>query len=100
MRLITIGALGLALLAAGCEPSVSPANYPLPPELADCKPFDLSNGIDSITVVRCPNSTTSTTFRQGKHDETSVVVDGQPGGQSDSAPHSTRDALPGGQPGS
>ena len=77
MRVLTICALGLALLATGCERSIEVADYPLPQELSDCKLFRLSDGHGSdITVARCPNSTTSTTFRQGKHDESAIVVDG------------------------
>lgn len=77
MRVITICALGLALLATGCERSVSVADYPLPPELSDCNLFKLADGNGSeITVARCPNSTTSTTFREGKHNESAIVVDG------------------------
>jgi len=85
--------LGLAVLVAGCQPSVTTADFPLPAELQDCKLFELSDGINSITVVRCPNSTTSTTYREGKSDHTSVVVDGgaEPSGN---AGYATRDALP------
>jgi hypothetical protein len=96
MRIITLCALGFALLAAGCQPSVTVPDYPLPTELSDCKLFKLSNGIDDITVARCPNSTTSTTFREGKHDETAVVVDGV---APDSPSPESRDALPAGTSG-
>ena len=90
MRFVLLCTLGLAVLTTGCQPSVETANYPLPAELQDCKLFKLSDGIHSITVVRCPNSTTSTTYREGKSDRTSVVVDG--GAQS--GEYATRDALP------
>ncbi|MEX3983841.1 hypothetical protein AB4Y45_33185 [Paraburkholderia sp. EG287A] len=106
MRVLTICALGLALLATGCERSVEVADYPLPQELSDCSLFRLQDGHGSeITVARCPNSTTSTTFREGKHDETSVIVDGpepralrarRERGERPSYPQEepTRDALP------
>ena len=93
MRFLLPCALCLAVLAAGCQPSVETAKYPLPAELQDCKLFKLSDGLNSITVVRCPNSTTSTNYREGKSDRTSVVVDGgaEPSGN---AGYTTRDALP------
>nr|WP_200563205.1 hypothetical protein [Paraburkholderia aspalathi] len=92
MRVITVLTLGLAVLAAGCGPSVSTPSYPLPPELSDCKLYKLSDGLDSITVARCPNSTTSTTYREGKSDHTAVVVDGE--STPVNPPFPTRDALP------
>jgi hypothetical protein len=50
----------------------------LPPELADCKFFQLSGNsvTDKITVVRCPNSTTTTTYQVGKTKKSVVVIDG------------------------
>jgi hypothetical protein len=65
------------LVLSGCKNSYSDANFPVrPPELEDCKFFHLSNSDAShITVVRCPNSTTSTTSG-GKHKRTAVVIDG------------------------
>jgi hypothetical protein len=68
-----------ALLAlSGCTNKYSEANFPVrPPELSDCKFFKMSNSSgEKITVVRCPNSTTSTTERVGKQDQTTVVTDG------------------------
>jgi hypothetical protein len=93
MRVITVLTLGLAVLAAGCEPSVSTPHFPLPPELQDCNLFDLSDGNTSITIARCPNSTTSTTYQSGKTRRTSVVVDdGEATGYDQPLP--TRDVLP------
>lgn len=62
---------------AGCGPSSEVTNYPMPPELSDCSQYRLSNGVGSgIVVVRCPNSTTSTTHPVGKSKSTTVVIDG------------------------
>lgn len=56
-------------------------NYSLPHEMRDCQMFDMtSQSSQDIIVVRCPNSTTSTSYsiQQGKTrvQRRSVVVDG------------------------
>ena len=69
--------IGLLALS-GCNPSAEVKNYPvLPDELRDCKFFRLmdENG-SSITVARCPNSTT-TTRQSDKPGTTSVIIDGK-----------------------
>lgn len=51
------------LFLSACTPSHKDKtqSFSLPPELADCKIFTLSNDIGtSIYVTRCPNSTTTT----------------------------------------
>ena len=68
----------LALMLAGCEPHAEVKNYPVvPEELKDCKFFYIVDGNgSSITVARCPNS--STTVQMGnKARTTSVIVDGK-----------------------
>ena len=71
-------ALAALIGLAGCNPSAQVKNFSvLPDELKDCKFFLLmdENG-SSITVARCPNSTT--TVRQSdKAGTTSVIVDGK-----------------------
>jgi len=46
--------------------------------LEDCKDFRLNHngGVGSITVIRCPNSSTTTEYLVVKHTETTVVIDG------------------------
>ena len=71
----------LSLLAlSACTPNYESIdnNLKFPDELKDCKAFrlDTSNG-NSIVVVRCPNSTTSSTYSAGKSTNTSVVIDGK-----------------------
>lgn len=69
--------ISMAVFLSACTPSYAPVSMPmLPEELKDCGFFSVSNGTDRMYVVRCPNSTTSTTYRVGKHDETTVVIDG------------------------
>ena len=66
------------LLISGCEPSARYASFPVkPPEFKDCTFAQLigEDGI-SITVARCPNSTTSVTKMEGKVKKTTIVIDG------------------------
>lgn len=48
----------------------------MPKELADCAVYYVTNsqGYD-MTVVRCPNSVTSTKVRSGKTNRTVVTID-------------------------
>ena len=52
------------------------SNYVLPAHLRDCS-ITILHGkqLSSITVIRCPNSSTTTKV-QGKHPKTTVVIDG------------------------
>lgn len=78
-------ALGLAtlFLLSGCmQPSGHQVQYEIvPPELSDCKFYKLASSdgkLSTITVVRCPNSTTSTTFKLNKSPTATVVlIDGK-----------------------
>lgn len=66
-------------LLIGCTPETTDQSgkYILNNELADCKIFNMrSSGGITITVARCPNSTTSTTYSSGKTTHTTIVVDG------------------------
>lgn len=69
----------ILVLIAACSPSVKPTNpigdLQLPAELQDCKFFRLSDGITSLNVARCPNSTTSVTTT-GKNPVTTITASG------------------------
>ncbi|WP_354734553.1 hypothetical protein [Acinetobacter nosocomialis] len=68
------------LFLAGCKPETSDETnkFVLPPELKDCRVYDLYSSTGaSVTAVRCPNSSTSTEYRVGKSTRTSIVVDGE-----------------------
>ena len=67
-----------ALILVGCSDSATPVYFPsAPPELADCKFYDLSNKSGNhVRVVRCPNSVTTATYRQGKSTVSIVTIDG------------------------
>lgn len=73
----------LALILCGCDPSGSEITHTysvMPEGLKDCKIYTISNGGREVTVVRCPNSSTSTqyTVRRGKTNASvyTVVIDG------------------------
>jgi hypothetical protein len=78
--LIIVVLLVIAGCCSGCSPSVESLDESFtvrPKELKDCTIFRLGDGyMGHITVVRCPNSTTSTTERVGKTTQTTVVIDG------------------------
>ena len=73
-----IGILFAASIVAGCTNSAKEVIYPaMLPELKDCKVFYLTKESGSaITVMRCPNATTSTSYTSGKTKVTTIVVDG------------------------
>lgn len=48
----------------------------LPEELKDCQFYRVNDRTSMLRVVRCPNSTTSTTYQSGRQKRTSVVIDG------------------------
>lgn len=70
----------LVLVLVGCkgENEYTPLHFPtLPPELSDCKFYYVSNeNWHRLSIVRCPNSTTSTTYRDNKSQKTVIVIDG------------------------
>lgn len=71
-------AIAIALVLVGCTPSSKDVsrNYAPPEELKDCSFHRLGNDNGGyITVVRCPNSST-TTKTSGKNARTTVVIDG------------------------
>ncbi|HGH3630014.1 TPA: hypothetical protein ACJK7G_000358 [Acinetobacter baumannii] len=67
------------LFLAGCEPSTKEktGDFILPPDLKDCRIYNLSDGSSTITTMRCPNSSTATQYRVGKSTRNSIVVDGE-----------------------
>lgn len=74
-----IGLLLASLMLVACSPQYEQETYPLlPPELSDCKFFNITSGNGSYALVaRCPNSATSTTYKSGKTTRRNVVVDGE-----------------------
>ena len=69
-----------AFMLSACEPkSVDVTNtFVLPDTLADCTITVITNTNGGLlNVVRCPSSSTSTTYQQGKSQQTFVVIDGQ-----------------------
>ena len=76
----------LALLITGCNNDYTPKDqtkkYDLPQELIDCTVHDIDGQtVNEITVVRCPNSDTTTQWSEscGKNctrTRTTVILDG------------------------
>lgn len=68
----------LILLLAGCTNGYKTYSFPiLPDDLKDCKFYRVDNEEgESLNIVRCPLSVTSTEYRQGKTRQTTVVIDG------------------------
>ena len=79
-----IGLALVAILLTGCVETRTEevqGEYSMPDELRDCQMFDMeSKSSQDIIVVRCPNSTTSTSYsyQSGKahYERRSVVIDG------------------------
>jgi hypothetical protein len=66
------------ILLAGCTPEYTDRTKQfssLPTELKHCKIYNISNGPDTITVMHCPNSMTTTQVADSKRTLTAVVVD-------------------------
>lgn len=75
MKLLILLLCGL--LAACSETSREIKFLAMPPELADCKVFRVENsGGYTMTVARCPHSTTTTEVQQGKITLVAVVAEG------------------------
>jgi hypothetical protein len=76
-KLLIIASIALAI--TGCTPSAKDISeqYTLPEELSDCTITHLQGKYTYLNVVRCPNSTTSTTYPVGKTTQTTVVIDGE-----------------------
>ena len=76
-KLLIIASIALAI--TGCTPSAKDISeqYTLPEELSDCTITYLQGKYTYLNVVRCPNSTTSTTYPVGETTNTTVVIDGE-----------------------
>ena len=65
-----IGISFVAIVLSGCNPSYTDksTSYLMPEGMKDCKVYVLDGDASSrsLTVVRCPSSDTSTTYRVGK----------------------------------
>lgn len=69
----------VCILLSGCGPSVSHAGdiglaVGMIDDLKDCKTYQVSDGMKSMYIVRCPNSTTSTLV-PGKNPVHAVTID-------------------------
>lgn len=73
-------AILLTIALTGCEKTLSTSSYQDTlknhPDFKDCIAGKLEGGYSTVTVIRCPNSSTSSTFKSGKVTHTSIVIDG------------------------
>ena len=71
----------MTVLLTACSDSATELNFPaMPRELSDCRVYLVTNASGSIiTIVRCPNSqtTTNTDIHQGKTHYIDVVFVGE-----------------------
>ena len=76
-KLIAVALLALISLVGCGEPSATQVKYSvLPDELKDCSFTQVcKTTVSCIMVVRCPNSTVTTTTQE-KHKKTVVTIDG------------------------
>ena len=66
----------IALFVIGCNDSATELHFSvMPPELSECKIYLLYRNGFSFTIARCPNSTTTTTYRSGKNTTSTILVD-------------------------
>lgn len=71
-----------AMLLTGCAGSATRVTFDkVPPEFADCTTYRLTEGggLSAVIVMRCPNSTTTTTHSDPNPEilsRTNIVVDG------------------------
>lgn len=85
LMFLTISLLMLSILISGCDTSEAKGpqqvKYSMPKNLEDCEVYKIDAANNPyLYVVRCPNSTTSTTYeyREGKTTKyrSTVVIDG------------------------
>ncbi len=78
MKLTILALVGVISLI-GCDAYVkqTTVSVPLPEELRDCKFFQVKATAESsvLNIVRCPNSSTSVTYRSGKTEYSTSTID-------------------------
>jgi hypothetical protein len=67
--------IAVALCVSACEPYVRQVTaYPLPPALADCQVYQVSNGEVIMSVIHCPHADTHNTYSSGKTTQSVSVI--------------------------
>lgn len=55
----------LLFLSLACSKGYKPQpDYPMPPEMKDCKVFTITDGSKELYVVHCPKATTSVSWKR------------------------------------
>lgn len=65
----------VAILLAGCNSAEQVYPKVKPTGLKDCEFYSMYISGDHMSVVRCPNSSTTTTYRSGKTERSVAVID-------------------------
>lgn len=78
MKKFILFALTIFLTSCGgARTSEISSIYSIPKEMSDCSIYFMTDGkLSNITVVRCPNSSTSTTTHE-KNSRTSIVIESE-----------------------
>ena len=75
---VSIIAVLMTTMLMGCEKETKDytKSYALPEGMQDCKIYEMrGTNSDKITVVRCPSSSTTTSYNSGKNKLSSTVVE-------------------------
>lgn len=73
MKVLYIGVI--ALLLAGCNSAEQFTPKVVPYDLKDCKFYHMAVDGSSYRIVRCPNSSTTTTYSPNKTTQSVTVID-------------------------
>jgi hypothetical protein len=80
IKYTVITLIAVSMLGCNIDSEETTSTFNIPKELSDCKIYKVGTNktterTDIITVVRCPNSSTSTTYRSGKSTYSVTVLD-------------------------
>ena len=75
MKKLIMALVIVCLIGCGKSTEEISGSFNFPEELKDCKMYILSNGIKYVIIVRCPQSSTSTTYNCGKTTCSSMTVE-------------------------
>ena len=72
----------VAAMLSGCQPqtSIADEDFAIPPELQDCRFFNMYDGYNNVVVVRCPKADTAASYSSScgkgcRREQLSTVVE-------------------------
>lgn len=72
--------ISAALSLTACSDNVTPQRLPnsMPPELKDCHAYYINSGLSGFSgyVFRCPDSSTTAVYHEGKTTRSTTTIDG------------------------